>query len=189
MINLALFASGNGTNAQRIIEYFNISEKVSVGLVLTNNPKAFVLKRAVNFNIPSCVFSRDDFYHSDKIFSVLNGKGINTLILAGFLWLVPQNLLQAYPGRIINIHPALLPQYGGKGMYGMHIHEAVLAAKEKESGITIHYVNEKYDEGQVIFQAKCPVLADDTPENLAARIHELEYRYFPEVIEKTCENF
>jgi phosphoribosylglycinamide formyltransferase 1 len=181
---IALFASGNGTNAQRIIEFFAGHPSIKVSLVLCNKPDAFVIERARNLHVPVVVFSRKEFYESELILEILKEYHIDFIVLAGFLWLVPDYLLDAYPERIINIHPALLPRYGGKGMYGHHVHEAVIRNKDNESGITIHHVNGRYDEGSVIFQAKCPVLPDDTPEALASRIHDLEYRYFPLVIEK-----
>ena len=184
MINIAIFASGSGTNTQRIMEYFSGSHRISVGLILSNNPNAYVLERARKAKIPSICFSRKDLYESNYILDLLTVQGITFIVLAGFLWLVPENILKAYTGRIINIHPALLPKYGGKGMYGMKVHEAVIASGDKESGISIHYVNQHYDEGQIIFQAKCPVEKVDTPETLAEKVHQLEYRYFPEVIEK-----
>jgi phosphoribosylglycinamide formyltransferase 1 len=184
MIRIALFASGNGTNAQRIIEYFKDHPSVRVEIILSNNPGAFVLERARLAKIPSVSFNRKEFYESNFILDLLTVQGISFIVLAGFLWLIPRNLLEAFQGRIINIHPALLPKYGGKGMYGMKVHEAVIASGEKESGITIHQVNERYDEGEMLFQAKCPVEAGDTPETLAARIHELEYAWFPKVIEE-----
>ncbi|MEI6681572.1 MAG: phosphoribosylglycinamide formyltransferase [Bacteroidota bacterium] len=185
MLRLAIFASGNGSNAQRIIEYFEGHPAVTIGMVLCNNPDAFVLTRAKTLGVPAVVFSRSDFYETSRIPELLEENTIDFLVLAGFLWLVPQNILQAFRGKIINIHPALLPKFGGKGMYGMKVHEAVIAARETESGITIHFVDEHYDEGRIIFQARCPVASAETPESLAGKIHQLEYRYFPEVIEKT----
>ena len=183
MKRIAIFASGNGTNAQRIIEYFQGSHKVTIGLILTNNPQAFVLERARQAKIPTLCFNRKEFYDSNFILDILSVQGISFIVLAGFLWLIPEYLLNAYKGNIINIHPALLPKYGGKGMYGMRVHEAVILSGDTESGITIHHVNQHYDEGQIIFQARCPVEPGDTPESLAERVHQLEYKYFPEVIE------
>ena len=185
MPRIAIFASGNGSNAQRIIEYFRGHASISVNLVLTNKPDAFVLTRVEKLGVPAMVFDRSTFYESNRIPELLMKKNIDFLVLAGFLWLIPQNILSSYPGRIINIHPALLPKYGGKGMYGMKVHETVIASGDTESGITIHFVNENYDEGSIIFQAKCAISAQDTLENLAEKIHQLEYRYFPEVIERT----
>lgn len=184
MHRIAIFASGSGTNAKKIMEKFQDHPTISVRLVLSNNPDAYVLSRARQFNIPTLTFSRPELYQSNHIMDILSVQGIDYIVLAGFLWLIPAYILKAYPNRIVNIHPALLPNYGGKGMYGRRVHEAVIAGGEKESGISIHYVNEKYDDGQIIFQAKCPVEPGDTPETLAARIHELEHKYYPEVIEK-----
>ncbi|CAN1577994.1 PurN Folate-dependent phosphoribosylglycinamide formyltransferase PurN [Spirosomataceae bacterium] len=184
MIKIAIFASGSGSNAERITEYFNSNDHVEVSLILTNNPAAGVIERAQRLNIPTLIFNKKLFAQTDKIVEILQSQGIDWVILAGFLWLVPSNLTRAFENRMINIHPALLPKYGGKGLWGHHVHEAVVANKEKETGITIHYVNEHYDEGKVIFQAKCEVTENDTPESVAAKIHELEYQYFPEVIYK-----
>jgi len=184
MIRIAIFASGSGTNAQRITEYFRERcGPVTVDLILSNRTDAFVLERARRLGIPPVTFTRSELYESTRIPDLLKEHAIDYIVLAGFLWLVPDPLLAAYPGRIINIHPALLPAHGGKGMYGMKVHEAVISHHEKESGITIHLVNERYDEGQVLFQAKCSIDESETPESLAAKIHELEYKYFPGVIE------
>lgn len=184
MKKIAILASGSGTNAQNIIEYFREKRTALVSLVLSNSKDAYVLKRAEKLEVPYTVFGRKDFYESDRILNILEEHRTDLIVLAGFLWLIPQNILKAYPDRIVNIHPALLPKYGGKGMYGNKVHKAVLEKGEKESGISIHYVNEKYDEGEIIFQAKCPVKEADTPESLASRVHELEYRYYPEIINK-----
>ena len=184
MDRIAIFASGSGTNAERIISHFSHHPSIAVSLILSNNPDAYVLERAKNHRIPSFVFNRRQLADSMIIPELLKNAGITFIALAGFLWLVPANLLQAYPGRIVNIHPALLPKYGGKGMYGMKVHEAVILAGDKESGISIHFVNEQYDEGDIILQARCPVLPGDTPETLASRIHELEYEHYPRVIEE-----
>jgi phosphoribosylglycinamide formyltransferase 1 len=183
MKRIAIFASGNGTNTQRIIEYFQGSQQISISLILSNNRDAYVLERARKAKIPTVCFSRKEFYESNFILDILTVQGITFIVLAGFLWLIPEYLLNAYKGNIINIHPALLPKYGGKGMYGMHVHEAAIRSGDQESGITIHYVNEKYDDGQIIFQVKCKVESADTPEILAGKIHQLEYKHFPEVIE------
>lgn len=183
MRNIAIFASGQGTNAQRIIEYFSDKGNVKVKLLLSNKKEAMALNKAVELGVDTVVCDRNDFYHSNGILEILTKYNIDYVVLAGFLWLVPENLIEAFPNRILNIHPALLPKYGGKGMYGANVHKAVVANKEKESGITIHYVNKEYDKGDVIFQAKCEVEVDDTPETLAKKIHQLEYRYFPEIIE------
>jgi phosphoribosylglycinamide formyltransferase-1 len=184
MIKLAIFASGSGSNAENIINYFKDSEKVKVSLILTNNPSAGVIERGRRLNVPVIVFSKTIFTQTDDVVNLLKENGIDWIILAGFLWLVPANLIQAYPNQMINIHPALLPNYGGKGMWGNHVHEAVVANGEKESGITIHYVNEHYDEGKVIFQAKFPLAEGETADSLASKIHELEYEHFPVVIEQ-----
>lgn len=181
---IAIFASGSGTNAQRIIEFFTGHSSVAVSMILSNRKDAYVLVRAEQFNIPAVVFDRQTFYESDEVLRILQENEIDFIALAGFLWLIPVYLIRAYPRKIINIHPALLPKYGGKGMYGMRVHQAVLDSGDKESGISIHYVNEEYDEGTIIFQAKCEVLPGDSPESLAQRIHQLEYKHYPEVIEK-----
>lgn len=183
MKNIAIFASGSGTNAQKLMEYFSTSKRAKVKLLLSNKPDAFVLERATNFSVPSLVFDREDFYHNGRVLKELKHNEIHFIILAGFLWLVPGEIIAAYPGRIINIHPALLPDYGGKGMYGKKVHRAVIDNNEKESGISIHYVNEKYDEGDIIFQARCKVEPGDSPESLAERVHKLEHQYYPEVVD------
>ncbi len=181
---IVLFASGNGTNAENIIRYFQQKEKnISIAGVFTNNNNAGVIKRAGNLNITVSIFNKEDMT-SGKLLSQLIMINPDLIVLAGFMLKIPKSLILAFPSRIINIHPALLPLYGGKGMYGSHVHKAVIEAKEKESGITIHYVNEEYDAGDIIFQAKVPVLEEDSPETLAEKIHNLEYRYFPEIIEK-----
>lgn len=187
MKNLAIFASGSGSNAENIIQYFAQKPEFCVKKIYCNVPDAYVLERAKKYQVPTVVFNRTDFRNPEGILRQLQKDGTDFIILAGFLWLIPACITAAFPNRIINIHPALLPSYGGKGMYGHHVHEAVIAAGEKESGITIHYVNDHYDEGTPIFQAKCPVLPGDTPDELAARVHELEYRYFPEVIERVVK--
>jgi phosphoribosylglycinamide formyltransferase 1 len=184
MTRLAIFASGSGTNAENIITYFQTRPGISISCVCTNNPDAFVIQRATKLDIPVLIFSREDFYQSGKVLNYLRQNKIDWIILAGFLWLVPAGLIDNYPSKIINIHPALLPQYGGKGMYGERVHRAVIENREKHSGITIHYVNHEYDKGNIIFQATCPVDPADTPGSLAARVHKLEYEYFPRVIEE-----
>ena len=184
MKKIAIFASGSGSNAENIICFFAKNPEICVNSVFCNAPDAYVLERAKKYNIPTHVFDREAFRNPEKVFRQLKEEKIDFIVLAGFLWLLPDSITNAYPNRIVNIHPALLPAYGGKGMYGHHVHEAVIAASEKESGITIHYVNNHYDEGAIIFQAKCPVLPGDTPDTLAARIHELEYAHFPRVIEE-----
>ena len=185
MKKIAIFASGSGSNAENIIQYFAQKPQFCVKSVFCNVPDAYVLERAKKYRIPSFVFNREEFRNPDKVFRQLQEQEIDFIVLAGFLWLIPSFITAAWPNKIVNIHPALLPAYGGKGMYGHHVHEAVIAAGEKESGITIHYVNDHYDQGAIIFQAKCPVLPTDTPDDLAARVHELEYRYFPQIIAET----
>jgi phosphoribosylglycinamide formyltransferase-1 len=184
MKNLAIFASGSGTNAENIIKYFSNRMTAKVALILSNRREALVLGRAAKLKVPAIFFDRNDFYGSEKVLSCLESYGVDFIVLAGFLWLVPENILARYTGRIVNIHPALLPAHGGKGMYGEKVHKSVIDNGEKESGITIHYVNESYDEGDVIFQAKCKVLPGDSPVSLANRVHELEYLHYPEVIEE-----
>lgn len=181
---LALFASGSGTNAEAIMKHFATHPTIEVSVLLSNNPEAFALQRAKNFNVDTVVFNRAQFRESEVVVEQLKARRITHVVLAGFLWLVPENLIRNFPHRILNIHPALLPKFGGKGMYGMNVHEAVKAAGETETGITIHEVNEKYDEGKIVFQARCRVTADDTPETIAQKIHQLEYQHFPGVIEQ-----
>lgn len=180
---LAVFASGNGSNAENIFEHFKGSDHVEVSLLLTNNPNALVIERAKRYNVPVAVFNRKGFYETEEITDMLLSHEVDLIVLAGFMWLVPPSLVKAFPNKIINIHPALLPKYGGKGMYGDFVHKAVVEAKESESGITIHFVNEHYDEGQIIFQERCTVSPDDTPETLAGKVHLLEHRFYPQVIE------
>ncbi len=185
MVKLAILASGNGTNAQRISEYFAESDSVKVDCIIYNVKDAYVAERAKKLGVPAFYFGRMDFYQNGNVLAFLKEHEIDWVILAGFLWLVPEDIIDAFPQHIINIHPALLPKYGGKGMYGSHVHEAVLANHEKETGITIHIIDNQYDKGQTLFQAKCHVEAGDTPDMVAAKIHELEQKYFPVVIEKT----
>ena len=183
MKNVAIFASGSGTNAENIARYFSKSETVKVAVVSSNNKNVGVHARVNKLGISSFVFSRDEFVEGTPVLAKLAEYQVDLIVLAGFMNKISDALLGAYPGKIINIHPALLPKHGGKGMYGMHVHEAVVAAGEKESGITIHYINENYDEGDVIFQAKCEVLPTDTPDEVAAKVHALEYAHYPHVIE------
>lgn len=183
MNKIAVFASGSGSNAENIVRYFHDDPNVNIDVIVSNRIDAFVHERAKNLGVESVTFSKDDICNTHKVVDYLRDRGIDFIVLAGFLLKIPQNLLDAYPNRIINIHPALLPKYGGKGMYGDNVHKAVVAAGEKESGITIHYVNENYDEGNIIFQAKCTVSPSDTYEDVAKKVHELEYIHFPEVIE------
>ena len=186
---IAIFASGSGSNAQKIMEHFKYSDSAEVALVLSNNPEAFVLQRADNFEIPTHVFDRHDFYESDEVVNLLKRLDIDLVVLAGFLWLVPENLLKAFPNKIINIHPALLPKFGGKGMYGDKVHKAVLAAGEEEHGITIHFVNENFDEGEVIYQAKFRVEPGDTLEVIKFNGQQLEHLHYPKVIENLLKKY
>lgn len=183
MKKIAILASGEGTNAERIIRYFLEKRTAEVVLVITNKAQAGVLKRAERLSVPSLILTAQEFA-SGKALEALHLYNIDFIVLAGFLLKVPDTILHDYPNKIVNIHPALLPKFGGKGMYGSHVHQAVIDSNEKESGITIHYINEHYDEGNTIFQATCPVLPDDTPDTLAARVHQLEYEHFPRVIER-----
>ncbi len=184
MIKIAIFASGSGTNAENIIKHFQNHSKISVAAVLSNRKNAKVLERAKNLNIPHRYFSKSAFLETENVVDYLK-ENADFIVLAGFLLKVPENILKAFPNKIINIHPALLPKFGGKGMYGMHVHNAVKAQNETETGITIHYVNENYDEGAIIFQASTAVLTSDTPDAIAANIHQLEQKHFPKVIEET----
>jgi len=186
--NLIIFASGAGSNAQQIINYFKTSRLANVVLIVCNKPDAGVLSIAQKENIPSLLIEKERFFRADAYLSELQKLNTDLIVLAGFLWKIPQALIDAYPRRIINIHPALLPKYGGKGMYGQYVHEAILNAGEMESGITIHYVDEHYDNGDVIFQTACPVLENDSPETLAHRIHTLEHLHYPPVIEELLKN-
>lgn len=186
MKRIAIFASGAGTNAQKIIEYFLNSKEIVVDSLWSNDENAYALIRAEKLGIETFTFDSDEFYRSNEILDRLYDHRIDMIVLAGFLWLVPRNLTELF--TVVNIHPALLPKYGGKGMYGLNVHKAVLASKDKESGITIHRVNQDYDKGRIIFQATCPILPKDTPETLAARIHELEHQHYPRVIEEVLLN-
>jgi phosphoribosylglycinamide formyltransferase-1 len=180
---IAIFASGSGSNAQKIMEHFKRSPEAEVVLILTNNPQAYVLQRADNFEIPSHIFTRSEFYDTDAVIKLLKNLQVDLIVLAGFLWLVPPSLLKAFPNKIINLHPALLPKYGGKGMYGDHVHNAVLGAKEEESGITIHFVNEKFDEGEILHQSRFKIEPGDNLEMLKFKGQQLEHQHFPRVIE------
>jgi len=182
-IKIAVLASGSGTNAEQIIKHFKNHDKVTVSLVLSNKKDAFVLERAKKFNIDYEVFNRSQFYESDEVYNLLNEHAIDYIILAGFLWLIPNNLIDAYNQKIINIHPSLLPKYGGKGMYGNKVHEAVISNLESESGITIHLVDEIYDNGEILCQQKVSISKEDTPDSLASKIHKLEHEHFPKTIE------
>ncbi|MBL7696751.1 MAG: phosphoribosylglycinamide formyltransferase [Chitinophagaceae bacterium] len=184
MTRIAIFASGAGSNAARIIQYFRNHETIAVALVVSNNPGAGVLSIAANASVPTLLIEKERFFRGDAYLPELQSSRIDFIVLAGFLWKIPQALLNAYPNSIINIHPALLPNYGGKGMYGLRVHAAVLAAGDKESGITVHYVDEHYDNGDIIFQDRITVDGTDTPDTLAEKIHRLEHQHFPRVIEQ-----
>ena len=183
-LNIAIFASGSGSNAENIIRYFSEKPNFNFPFIISNKPDAFVHERAKKMQIPSFTFTRDEFSGGEKVLDFLIKHNIDCIVLSGFLLKIPQNLIDVFPYKIINIHPALLPKYGGKGMFGHHVHEAVVASGDTESGITIHYVNTNYDEGNIIFQAKCPVFTTDTPELIAEKVHALEYEFFPKIIEK-----
>lgn len=183
---IAVFASGNGSNAENITRYFRESDSgAEVGVIICNNPGAGVLGRAGRLGVPAVVMSKAEINDEARMLAVLERYDADLIVLAGFLLKIPEFMIRRYPDRIVNIHPALLPKYGGKGMYGHHVHEAVVAAGEPETGITIHYVNENYDDGSIIFQAKTSVVPGDTPDDVAGKIHILEQRYFPEVLAKT----
>jgi phosphoribosylglycinamide formyltransferase-1 len=180
---IAIFASGSGSNAQKLMEYFNRSNDVEVALVLTNNSDAYVLQRADNFEIPTHIFDKQEFNQTDEIVNLLKNMEIDLLVLAGFLWLIPSNLLQAFPNQIINIHPSLLPKYGGKGMYGDKVHLEVMKNKEHESGITIHFVNEHFDEGEIIHQSHFRIEKNDDLEMIKFKGQQLEHLHYPKVVE------
>lgn len=184
---IVIFASGTGTNAENIIKYFKDSSNIKVAAVLSNRRTAGVLKRAYDLKVKALYFDRDALYHTHEVLHVLQDINPDLIVLAGFLWIFPQHILEKFPNRVINIHPALLPNYGGKGMYGGNVHEAVIKNKEDESGISIHYVSDKYDEGKIIFQATTKLEEHDTPDSLAQKVHKLEYRHFPKVIEELLE--
>ena len=184
MKRLAIFASGTGSNAKRLIDYFSENKAISVALLVSNRNEAGALEIARKSGIPAINFTKEEFYNSSTVLEKLTSEKIDFIVLAGFLIKVPNNILKAYENKIINIHPALLPDFGGKGMYGLNVHKAVIESGKSESGITIHLVNEHYDEGRILFQAKCPVLENDTAEMLAARVQELEHNYFPEAVER-----
>ena len=184
IVKIALFASGSGTNAENIANYFSGKTTAKPVCVLCNKPDAFVLERAKRLNLESMTFNRAEFNDGNKIMEYLAKHDIDMIVLAGFLWLVPQYLIDAYPSRIVNIHPALRPKFGGKGMYGMHVHEAVKQSGETETGITIHLIDGNYDHGSTVFQAKLQVSPTDSPDDIATKVHALEYKYYPEVIEE-----
>ncbi|HLP96457.1 MAG TPA: phosphoribosylglycinamide formyltransferase [Saprospiraceae bacterium] len=181
---IAIFASGGGSNARKILEYFQDSDVAEVALVISNKKDAGVLDIAGTFGVPTHLINRQSFYETTEILEILKAHGIGFIALAGFLWLVPAYLVKAYPGKILNIHPALLPKYGGKGMYGHHVHEAVKAAGELESGPTIHFVNEHYDEGDIVFQVTCKLEPGDQPDDIARKVLALEHAHFPRIIEQ-----
>jgi phosphoribosylglycinamide formyltransferase-1 len=187
MIQLAIFASGAGSNARQIIHHFRSHSHIKCALIVCNKPGAGVIDIAAAAGIPVLMIEREVFFRGDAYTTELKARGIDCIVLAGFLWKLPPALVAAYPGKIINIHPALLPKYGGKGMYGQHVHEAVIAAGEKESGISIHFVDEFYDHGNIIFQASCTIDENETPASLAHKIHVLEHTHYPAVIEKTLQ--
>lgn len=184
MKKIAILASGAGTNAENIAQYFSQNDRIKVALIVSNNPKAGVLERAVRLGVPSEVVLKADWASGESVVALLRRYEIDFIVLAGFLCMVPDALLRAFPDRIVNIHPALLPKFGGKGMYGMRVHEAVVAAGVAESGITIHYINEHYDEGAIIFQTSCKLLPTDTAEDVATKVHTLEYTHYPRIIEQ-----
>ncbi|MCD4697987.1 MAG: phosphoribosylglycinamide formyltransferase [Bacteroidales bacterium] len=188
MKRIAIFASGSGTNAENIANYLKSNPNISICRIYCNNPKAFVIERAKKLNTPVTLFSKSEFKNPEKILVQLIKDKTDFIVLAGFLWLIPVHILRSFPNKIINIHPALLPKFGGKGMYGSRVHEAVIAANEELSGITVHYVNENYDEGEIIFQATCKIDKHDTPDSLASKIHVLEYKHYPEIIQKLVES-
>lgn len=182
MKKIAILASGSGTNAEKIMEYFQSSAKAKVTLVASNKKNAFVLERAKKLKVPTFTFTSQEM-REGLLLQKLKSEKIDMVVLAGFLLHLPETLVQAFPNKMVNIHPALLPDYGGKGMYGMHVHQAVKNSGDKQTGITIHLVNEQYDEGKIIFQAAVPVLPEDSPEEIAKKVHELEHKYYPNVIE------
>jgi phosphoribosylglycinamide formyltransferase 1 len=186
--NLAIFASGAGSNAQNIINFFKNDANINVSLIVCNKPLAGVLQIASNNNIPSVVIEKDKFFNGDVYLPILQEHKINFIVLAGFLWKIPNQLIKAFLQKIVNIHPALLPKFGGKGMYGHFVHEAVLAANETQSGITIHYVDEVYDHGNIIFQASCTIAPNETPQTLAQKISKLEHEHYPKVINELLQN-
>ena len=184
---IVVFASGSGTNAENIIKFFKKSPNTSVVAVFSNKRSAKVLKRAHDLNVKALYFDKDALYNSYDVLHILEDINPDLIVLAGFMWIFPEDILKKFPGKIVNIHPALLPKYGGKGMYGMRVHETIIKNKEKESGISIHFVNENYDEGEIIFQTKTHISEEDTPESLAEKIHKLEYKHFPEIIQQLLQ--
>ncbi len=187
MIHIAIFASGTGNNAKKIIDHFKSSNTIRVQLMVCNNPLAYVLKIAEAENVSSLIIKKDNFFNGDAYLPELRKNNIAFIVLAGFLWKIPESIIQAYPDKIINIHPALLPKYGGKNMYGKKVHEAVLNSGDKESGITIHYVDEEYDNGKIIYQEKCLIDENETAETLADKVHILEHKNYPFIIENAVK--
>lgn len=188
MIKIAIFASGSGSNAENLINYFNGNKRIEVAYVVSNNKNAYVLERAKRFNVPAIYFSNNAFEEGSEVLKFLIKEKINFIVLAGFLKKIPSNILRLFPSNIVNIHPSLLPKYGGKGMYGDKVHQAVLDNNESKTGITIHYVNENYDEGQIIFQARCPVEKSDDVESLANKVHQLEHDNYPKIVDDILNN-
>ncbi|HET9570433.1 MAG TPA: phosphoribosylglycinamide formyltransferase [Bacteroidales bacterium] len=186
-VRLAILASGSGTNAENIIQFFSADNRVKIAIVISNKAEAKVHQRAQNLGVPSVTLSKEVLTDGLALNQIIQKERIDFIILAGYLLKIPAELIAAFPNRIVNIHPALLPKYGGKGMYGNAVHQAVVDAKEQESGITIHFVNENYDEGSIVFQAKCPVFSEDSADEVAAKVHLLEYKHFPEVIGKLLQ--
>jgi len=186
--NIAIFASGTGSNAVNICKYFTNRSDIQAKTLVCNKTKAQVIQNVKPYNLQILLIDKTDFEHPEKLIEQLQKQAIDLLVLAGFLWLIPEAMIKAFPDKIINLHPALLPKYGGKGMYGAKVHQAVLENKESESGITIHYVNEQYDEGNIIFQAKTQIKPGETIESLSQKIHQLEYKHFPKVIEDLLTN-
>lgn len=189
MKSIAILASGSGTNAENLIRFFRTHPQARVKMVLSNRPGARAIEKAQSYDIETLVFDREAFYQTGSVLAALEENGINFIVLAGFLWLVPDPILERFENKIVNIHPALLPKFGGKGMYGSRVHEAVIDSGEKVSGITIHRVNQHYDRGDILFQATCSVDRGETPESLARKIHELEYTHFPRVVEELLYQF
>lgn len=187
-VNLALFASGSGTNVENIIQYFNDYPTINVSCILCNNRNAGVIERANRLGVDILVFNRENFYDSDMVIDYLRHKNIDLIVLAGFLWLIPEKIVESYNNRIVNIHPALLPKYGGKGMYGDAVHKAVYENNEERTGITIHFVNQEYDKGDIIFQESIEIDANDCPDSIADKVHKLEYTYYPTIIKKIAVN-
>jgi phosphoribosylglycinamide formyltransferase-1 len=181
--SIVIFASGSGSNAEQIVRYFNEKKTARVSAVFCNNPKAGVIDRMRSLFVPVFLFNKEELYHSNTVLEALQKLQPNAIVLAGFLWLFPDNILQKFPNSVVNIHPSLLPKFGGKGMYGARVHQAVIEAKESTSGITIHLVNEVYDKGEILFQASVSLTQDETADSLAQKIHQLEYQHFPSVIE------